>query len=89
MLCFCCCEVFVATLVSGVAGSVAGAGNLVAAAVYVVLLLLCVFKLILAYSQHPDRSTILLTVVAMVLPALAGVSTMWQAQAGLGAKGQV
>lgn len=31
----------------------------------------------------------LLTVMAAILPALAGVSTMWQAHAGLGVTGQV
>lgn len=35
-----------------------------------------------------DRKTILLAILAAVLPAVAGVSTLWQAQAGLGAWGQ-
>lgn len=42
------------------------------------------------FSRHPkDGPTILLAVLATILPALAGVCTMWQAQARLGDRGLV
>lgn len=47
------------------------------------------FLLAVCFALESDEATTLLALVVAVLPALAGVSTMWQAQAGLGARGQV
>lgn len=41
------------------------------------------------YFKCPDGPTVLLALMATILPALAGVCTMWQAQARLGARGLV
>lgn len=47
-------------------------------------------ELLSAFAVQPsDGPTFCLAVMATILPAVAGVCTMWQAQAQLGARGLV